>query len=100
MIKELVTEAKEYIHLTNDLTREMGKYVKNPTDLFNVYIYDHPFGNDWLIRYPGQTIGKITVNKEGLILNINLYKSDFEPLNREVTKIFKKYVGMKLVVKK
>lgn len=98
----LETKIDEYIHHTNDLTREMDSYVTMNVSSFNTYIYDAKNDNgdfySYAIRYPGATRGHIELNEENIITNIKLYDSTKDIYRKEVEDILKKYIGMKLSV--
>lgn len=107
-MKELITKVDEYIHLTNDLTREMDSYlipklkeIKEQKGFGATYFYDTPFENKWLFRYPGATRGNVEVDNNMIIKKITLYNDGYhtdgiyEPKVREC---FEKYIGMKLVI--
>lgn len=107
-MKELITKVDEYINLTNDFTRELDNYLipelkklKEEKDYGATYIYENPFGNKWLFRYPGATRGNLEVDDNMIIKNITLYNdgcntdSIYEP---NVKDCFQKYIGMKLEI--
>lgn len=106
MNKELITKIDEYINPTNDLTREMDTYliekIKKLKHVGQTYLYDHPFGKHWPIRFPGATRGHIEVDENDIIQDIKLYTSGNTDgiYNFNVRDCFEKYIGMKLVVLK
>jgi hypothetical protein len=100
-MQELITKVDEYIDYTNDLTREMDKYLEHEIGSFRTYIYDHSLnGKTWAIRYPGATRGHIEINKDNTIVNIKLYKDckTHEIYKPNVEECFRKYIGMKLIM--
>ena len=99
-MRELITKKeKEYLHLVNDLTKELDEYLDiNEEYRLNNYIYDHPFNNSWPIRYPGATRGGIRVDKNNIITDIVLYTDSDDIYKENVRDILDKYIGMKLVV--
>lgn len=101
-MKELITKKeKGYLHLVNDLTKELDDYLLiNETYKINNYIYDHPFDNSWPIRYPGATRGGIRVDENNIITDIVLYEDSDDIYKKNVREILSKYIGMKLVVEK
>lgn len=99
-MEELITKKEEgYLHLVNDLTKELDTYLdfSQKYDLNN-YIYEHPFNNSWPIRYPGATRGGIRVDENNIITDIVLYKDSDDIYKENVRDILEKYIGMKLVV--
>jgi hypothetical protein len=80
----------------------MDMFLYIPNKNFKTYIYDHsPNGRTWGIRYPGATRGSIIVDENNIIIDIIL--SNIPQLGSiykdEVKECFKKYIGMKLVMK-
>ena len=99
----LITKKDEYIELTNDLTREMDSYYaydKKYLEYTRTYLYPYD-KNIWLIRFPGATRGRIVLNNDGIIVEIELYDDEYRTddiYKPEVRECFKKYIGMKLVI--
>lgn len=99
-MKKLKTKRKHSVYLINKLTLEMDTFRKPEYRHFETYIYDEPIGRIWLIRYPGATRGKIVVDENMIIQKISLYDDSRDIYEDLVDKIFEKYIGMKLIIKK
>lgn len=102
-MQELITKIDEYIHHTNDLTREMDTYLHHIYPHMNTYIYDHSLtGESWSIRYPGATRGCILIDKNNIITDIILNNDGYTEkiYKQEVKDCFKKFIGMKFVLVK
>ena len=97
---EKLKTIKRHFYLINKLTLEMDKFRKPECRHFETYIYDEPIGGIWLIRYPGATRGSIAVDENMIIQKISLYNDTRDIYEDSVDKIFEKYIGMKLVIKK
>jgi len=103
-MKKLITKIDEYIHHTNDLTREMDTYLDFKDTYINLhtYIYDHSItGKSYGIRYPGATRGHIEVDEDNIIIDIVLYVDSCHTdkiYKKEVWACFNKYLGMKFVM--
>lgn len=100
---ELITIKNEYIYKTNDLTREMDNYLIKSIDStrLKTYIYDYFFEESmcYAIRFPGATRGFIRINEENIIKEIKLYDDLKEIYENDVINCFRKYIGMKLIIK-
>lgn len=99
-MKELKTVKKHSFQLVNKLTLEMDKFRKPECRHFETYVFDEPIGKFWFIRYPGATRGKIVVDENMIIQKISLYNDTRDIYEDSVDKIFEKYIGMKLIIKK
>lgn len=104
-MKELITKKEQgYIHLVNDLTKDMDEYlipeIKNLKYCGNTYIYDHSIdGVNWAIRFPGATRGGIKVDKDMTITDIRICKDiDSIYLPETLDMLKEKYIGAKLVI--
>lgn len=96
-MKVLITRKTIFLGLTNDLTKEMDEYlIENIDNDFMTYIFSKKRKNStWSIRYPGATYGAIKVDEYDIIEYIKVSHEKYRP---EVDDIFKKYIGMKLVI--
>lgn len=91
----------------NDLTKEMDSYFTNKehSRIWRTYLYEPQKASDncYVIRVPGATRGGIYVDKKMIIKDIRLcedtcfIKSNL--YSRDILKIFKKYIGMELVIR-
>lgn len=100
---DLITKKDEYIELTNNLTREMDSYyVYDKKYLEHMKTFLYPYNkNVWLIRFPGATRGRIILDDNDKIIEIELYHNEHktdEIYKPQVRECFKKYIGMKLVI--
>lgn len=98
-MKKLKTIKRRFC-LINELTLEMDKFRKPACRRFETYIYGEPIGHMWLIRYPGATRGAIVVDENMIIQKISLYNDTRDIYEDSIDKIFDKYIGTKLVIKK
>lgn len=97
-MKQLLFKKKRFDYVC-ELTDDLDKYLdfKNPT-IFNTYIYNNKIDNYWLIRFPGATRGRITVDKNEIITNIEIYKDyDIYKIGTEQI-IRQKYTGTKIIL--
>lgn len=93
-MNKLVTVKNSCYGLINMLTLELDNYLKN--DAFSTYIYSQPYGNVWLIRHPGMTIGKIVVNEYMIITDISIFKDSMFIFNEGVCENLNDFIGLKL----
>ena len=99
-MKKLKTTRKHSFHLINELTLEMDTFRKPKCRHSETYIYNKPIGRMWLIRYPGAIRGTIVVDENMIIQKISLYNDTRHIYEDSIDKIFEKYIGMKLIIKK
>lgn len=79
----------------------MDKYLKfeNPMPSFCTYIYNGKIDKYWLIRFPGASRGRITVDENEVIVNIEIYNDENNIYKPETEDILKqKYLGYKMVI--
>ena len=98
----LISKIDEYIEYTNDLTREMDKYLKYKSKYAQTYIMEVEKIKDRYysaLRYPGATRGHIEVDDNNIIIDIKLYTdlSTDKIYEYNVRDIFKNYIGKKLL---
>ena len=96
--KKLIFKKKRFDYVC-ELTEDMDKYIKfeNPT-IFNTYIYNDKIDKYWLIRFPGATRGRITVDENEVITNIEIYRDENNIYKEETENILReKYIGYKIV---
>ena len=79
----------------NNLTKELDMYLKDKVDSFNIYIYNTKILDTYPIRYPGLTIGGITVDENNIITNIKMNNDIFK---QDIADILNKYMGDKFVI--
>ena len=97
-MKQLLFKKKRFDYVC-ELTEDMDKYIKfeNPT-IFNTYIYNDKIDKYWLIRFPGATRGRITVDENEVITNIEIYRDENNIYKEETENILReKYIGYKIV---
>lgn len=100
MGNKLITKKEgRFSYLSNDLTKEMDKYLvyQNSKHPMNTYIYDK-FKDKWTLRFPGATRGYIKVDENEVITEIVLYDDTVGIYKPEVRECFNKYIGIKIVV--
>lgn len=99
MVKELSLTKKSYGYI-NDITREIDENMLKPIKDFDHYLYlvnDKETNNvEFYIRYPGYTTGTIIVDDEFIIREIKFHNT-FNNYNKEITNIFDKYIGMRIL---
>lgn len=79
----------------NDITRYLDNNMEIETSYFENYIHDSKIDKYWLIRYPGATRGRITVDGN-IIKEIELYDDDSFCYNECVREGVKQFYGMTL----
>lgn len=97
-MKQLLFKKRRFDYVC-ELTEEMDKHLKfnNPGN-FCTYIYNDKIDKYWLIRFPGATRGRITVDENEVIINIEIYNDEnniYRPKTENILK--EKYIGMKII---
>ena len=98
-MKHLLLKRKRFDYICK-LTEDMDNCIKNenPTR-FKTCIYNGKIDKYWLIRFPGATRGRITVDENEVITNIEIYKDEnniYRPETEDTLK--EKYIGYKIIL--
>lgn len=77
-MEEIISEVDICGYYINEITEMMDKYVNDSykDDDFTVHIFPEKVrDNTWYIRYPGSTVGDITLDKNDIIISICINES-------------------------
>jgi hypothetical protein len=77
-MEEIISKVGVCGYYINEITETMDKYVNNSYNDpdFMVYIFPEKVrDNTWYIRYPGNTVGDITLDKDDIIISICINES-------------------------